>query len=150
VAKFIDRSDYILHNDMSPTHYSTHKTFTHKDLFFAAADIAPEMTWKVIDDIYGSDLFPILISMFSNTSSHSYLAKPTFNLKKADFLLFCNIITYLSSLAQTCNSNVNKEASLNKKTLIQSANTSIHQNTIFCLKSHRSLVEPRTYNPKKH
>jgi len=44
VAKFIDRSDYILLNDMSPTHYSTHNTFTHIDLSLATADIAPKIT----------------------------------------------------------------------------------------------------------
>jgi len=123
VARFVDRSHYILLNDKSPTHYSTHNTFTHIDLSLATADKAPEITWSVIDDLHGSDHFPILISMFPNTSSHPFLAKPSFNLNKADWKLFSNTITQLSFFTQPCNSNVNKEAAQIKKTLIQSAHT---------------------------
>jgi len=73
VAKFIDRLDCILLNDMSKINFSTHNTLTHIDLSLANADIAPELTWKVIYDLHVSDLFSIFDSqkpshLFSQTN----------------------------------------------------------------------------------
>jgi len=54
----------------------------------SSSTIAPEFLWETIDDLYGSDHLPILISMNLNASPSSYTSKPSFNLKKPNESLF--------------------------------------------------------------
>jgi len=135
LANYIDRSNYILLNDKSPTHFSTYNTYRHIDLSFASASIAPEISWEVLDDLHGSDHFPILISILRNQTVPTFIAKPSFKLKDADWNLFKEKITSFSS--ESFHSlNVNQEAATIKKILIRSAHISIPQNSTF--------TQPRT------
>lgn len=62
LAKFFNQSNLILLNDGSPTHFSTHNSFSHIDLSFASPELAIGSHWKVFEDLHGSDHFPVYIT----------------------------------------------------------------------------------------
>ena len=56
-------SNLIVLNDGSPTHFSTHQSFTHVDVTTCSSNIFPLCSWKVLRDLHGSDHFPLMIEI---------------------------------------------------------------------------------------
>lgn len=111
LAKFINDSDYVLLNDKSPTHFSTHGTFSHIDISFCSSTIATCSDWQILGNLYGSDHFPIIISLFPNTNINpsSTNFRPKFKTESADWKLFQDKCLFFDSLRSISN-NVNMEA----------------------------------------
>lgn len=124
VNKFITQSNLILLNDGSPTHYSTHNTFSHIDLTIASPILKINSSWQVYDDLSGSDHFPIITSLFCNLATEFHSHKAHFILEKANWIKF----HFLSSefhKARPFSVNINKETANVQKIILQSANQSI-------------------------
>lgn len=66
LAEFINDSDYVILNNNSPTHFSTHRSFSHIDLTFCSPSIALYSDWQTLDNMHGSDHYTILIFLFQN------------------------------------------------------------------------------------
>lgn len=64
----INNYNLIILNDNSPTHIWTHNTHTNTDISIATTDIIHELEWKILDDVHGSDHFPIIITTFEQSS----------------------------------------------------------------------------------
>jgi len=64
--RFIDNTPLILLK--SPTHFSTHNTYTHIDLTLCSPILAPHAKWKILNDLHGSDHFPIITTLFPTTN----------------------------------------------------------------------------------
>lgn len=57
IEKFITNSQFIILNNGTPTHLSTHGTLTHVDLTFCSSSIATMVNWKVENNLFGSDFY---------------------------------------------------------------------------------------------
>lgn len=63
IENLILNEDLIVLNNGSPTHFSTHNTFSHIDITFCSSQLAPMCSWKTLSSLYGSDHYPILITV---------------------------------------------------------------------------------------
>lgn len=125
LAKFIEQSRYIILNDKSPTHYTTHNTFTHIDISFCSPQIAPLAEWNILNDLCGSDHFPIIVSLFPNPKIEN-ISRPYFITNKADWESF-STTTDIFNDKFPINNSVNKEAATINKIILISAHKNIPQ-----------------------
>lgn len=102
------------------------------DLTFSSPDLVWNITWSTLDDSYGSDHIPILISInyFRNTHPPpgQTIESPTnflsFNLNKADWALFSHHVqTAISLLQDTSSSTISYSSFI--EIINQSSNISI-------------------------
>lgn len=123
-GSYPDRKHGIL-NDNAPTHFSTHRTFTHVDVVMCSASIAPRLTCSTLDCLHGSDHFPLVTQLMSGTLNPG-TPKPKFKTDNANWSKFqsvaCDII---AKTPKTC--NINKEAGLVHKAIRMAAHYSIPQ-----------------------
>jgi len=79
--RLIDNKRLILLNNKSPTHFSTLNTYTHIDLTLCSPILAPHAKWKILNDLHGSDHFPIITTLFPQPI-HKNSTDPFLNSKK--------------------------------------------------------------------
>lgn len=127
VQHFITQSQFILLNDKSPTHLSTHNTLTHIDLTFASPEISIDSTWKTETDLFGSDHYPIIINLFiTNTQQSLVPRKPKFITKNANWEKY-QMLSKLYNDNRPISTNINKETANIQKIILMSANQSVPQ-----------------------
>ena len=81
--------DIALLNENQKTHYSAqHNSYSLIDLSICTTDCCPDFTCSVVDDLYGSDHFPVIIEKIDVLPP----SEPTFRFKteKADWNKFKN------------------------------------------------------------
>ena len=110
-------------NDGTPTHFSTHNTFSHIDLTISSLSIVPMCRWQVIEDLHNSDHYPILTQVQTN-SQYPQTKLSKFNIKKANWVTYQNKIFQFNQHFST-SLNVNKEAASIRNIIKLSANESI-------------------------
>ncbi|MCG7877158.1 MAG: reverse transcriptase domain-containing protein [Candidatus Thiodiazotropha endolucinida] len=91
IENFIAENDLCLFNDKQPTylHSPTRKYFA-LDLSICSPNIYLDYDWSVVDDLHGSDHFPIVIEEIESTHEDRH---PRWNLSKANWENFnqlCN------------------------------------------------------------
>lgn len=87
VEELLESPDLVLMNDGSPTYLNSRsKKFSYIDLSIICSRIATRFTWKALDDLHGSDHFPILIE--SDSVTHKPILPSKWQLKRADWLAF--------------------------------------------------------------
>lgn len=128
VENFIANKNLTILNDGRPTHLSTHGSFTHVDLTLSSPHLIPKLVWKVSDDLYGSDHFPILTTLSMETNPKLPKAQPKFLTELAKWDRFQSEITRQNSLRLSFN-EVNREAASITKSIRYAANLSIPQTT---------------------
>lgn len=119
-------SNLIVLNDGSPTHFSTHKTFTNIDITLCSAILAPKCSWRVLNNLHGSDHFPVITSIKSNFNKEPFKTRPRFITEKADWKKFQDCCLDLS-FKYPISVNINKEAANIRKILRESSHLSIPQ-----------------------
>ncbi|XP_030246512.1 uncharacterized protein LOC108658168 [Drosophila navojoa] len=126
--KFITQSNYILLNDGSPTHLSTHNTLTNIDITFSSPILQLDSTWYTENDLFGSDHFPIIINLFDSypTRTQHTSSKPIFITDKANWERFSELAEEYSSQLKP-STNINKETATIQKIIISSAHKTIPQ-----------------------
>ena len=63
IEEFITKHDLVLMNDKSLTYiHPATGSYSSLDLTICSPEIFPDFTWKVCDDLHGSDHFPIQVS----------------------------------------------------------------------------------------
>lgn len=88
IERFVLDSSLCLLNEKDPTFYSsTHHTFTSIDLSIVSPVLAPDITWKVLQNPYGSDHFPIILEQAERLPVIPMRA-PRWKLDKADWATF--------------------------------------------------------------
>ena len=86
IERIIEQKNLALLNNNSPTYYrSFDQVASHIDLALIDAQNALDFSWKVLEDLYGSDHFPIIISPINHTPA-TVLEKWKTN--EADWALF--------------------------------------------------------------
>lgn len=116
-------SDLIVLNHNSPTHFSTHKTFTNVDISLCSAQLAPFCSWSILDSLCGSDHFPIITSLQTNLpTKQSYPVK--YLADRADWEKF-KTECELTLTKVPASSNINKEAAIILKAIRGAANKSM-------------------------
>ena len=86
IERILDDHNISLLNDDSPTHYTSHTNTTSIiDLGLCSSDILPDFQWNVLQELHGSDHFPIVIELNTQCKTPT-LAR--WNLSKADWVLF--------------------------------------------------------------
>ena len=84
---WFQESNLYLLNNSSPTFESSHGTFTNIDLTLCSYSLAVELDWRVLEENYTSDHFPILISNHDNPSTPT-VSSLKFVLNKANWQKF--------------------------------------------------------------
>ena len=93
----INENNLIILNDGSQTHFSFgYKTFSAIDLTLISHTLATHFDWCVAEDLYGSDHFPIIISVLSSTIKET--RRPKWVFKRADWKLFQEKINFDENL----------------------------------------------------
>ena len=87
-------SDLVVLNDGSPTHFSTHHTFTHVDITLFSSVLSPKCEWAILDDLHGSDHYPIITKVFNCTNPSSSKHKPKFKTDAANWEKYKTIICH--------------------------------------------------------
>lgn len=63
VEHLLESPELVLLNDGSPTYFNARsRGFSRIDLTIVSASLATRFTWKALDDLHGSDHFPIVIN----------------------------------------------------------------------------------------
>jgi len=79
-------TDLCLLNSGEMTHLHVQNGTTSAiDLSFCSPDIFPDMQWMVLDDLHGSDHFPILLKILC---PQQHPGEPRFLMRKADWITF--------------------------------------------------------------
>ena len=113
-------------NNGSPTHFSTHKTFTHVDISLCSSHLLPITEWKISNNLYGSDHYPIFTYFHINQRTTIFKPKPKFKTNFANWPKFEKLCDSLSSKT-TSSQNINKEAANIQKSILTAAHFSIPQ-----------------------
>lgn len=124
IGKFINQSNFIILNNKSPTHLSTHNTLTHIDLTFCSAELALDAEWDIETNFFGSDHLPIITNLFHPTQTQPPHNRPCFKTHKADWKLFESLSDTFHRAAPR-SSNINQEAANVNKIILKSAHLSI-------------------------
>ena len=119
-------SDLIVLNDGSPTHFSTHKTFSNIDITLCSSSLSPKCTWSILDDLHGSDHFPIVTKLHLGPKTDYLKPKPKFKLDEANWKKYQKIID-VKLLHSEISEEVNNEAAKIQKIIRFSAHNSIPQ-----------------------
>ena len=127
VYDWVEQQEFVLLNDGSPTRLDPARgTFTCLDLTFTSTKLSSKMIWQVIYDNWGTDHFPILISLInsnSNSNSNTHIDEK-FIFDKADweqFKILCEDI----SLADVYHDNVDQFNKLITDRFLSAAKCSI-------------------------
>lgn len=137
IEHFLANSNFSILNNGSPTHFSTHNTFTHVDLTIISSQLIPNTSCSISKNLHGSDHFPILTSIRLGTVCEYNKPPAKFLTDRADWDIFQNkVLAFLNSIPRQGN-NINKEAAVITKALRFAANLSIPQTKNI---SHKSLV----------
>lgn len=72
VEKFLLSSGACILNKKDPTYYNTtHATYSCIDLAIASPVLFPALQWKVINNLYGSDHFPVSLKLVDNKQDNT-------------------------------------------------------------------------------
>ena len=76
---YMTNSPFILLNDGSATHLSSHGSFSYIDLTFCSPSLTMGISWETDNNLFGSDHFPIIITIHLQQWQHLPPSlKPTF------------------------------------------------------------------------
>jgi len=87
IERAIRENNLIVLNDGSPTHLSTHNTFTHIDISLISPQIAHRCSWFISDNLHGSDHFPITIHIATPTNPDNTRPLPKYKTDQLGTLL---------------------------------------------------------------
>ena len=88
IEKLLDEPDLVLLNNNQPTHFNmSNAALSSIDLSLCSSNIAQTINWNVLDDLYDSDHFPIMIEIH-NPHPTMYNYTPRWKYKKADWFKF--------------------------------------------------------------
>lgn len=88
IENFILNEDLIVLNDGSPTHFTTHNSFTNVDITMCSSQLAPICSWKTLNYLHGSDHYPIFINVCKKVPTTKSKCMPKFKTDYADWSLF--------------------------------------------------------------
>ena len=94
IESLIENHSYCcLNEENSPTYASkTHGTMSSIDLALCSPNVVDQFDWIVLDDLYTSDHFPIIIEYIQD---HPTPSIPKFNFEKADWNKFDNLTMHI-------------------------------------------------------
>lgn len=88
VNELMTRSTLVCINDGSPTYIHPNGTQTHLDLVLCSPELSQKWKFSVLDDLHGSDHFPVTLS--SSTFSPANSRRKRWNEKHANWNLYAN------------------------------------------------------------
>ena len=100
IETFLENKDMVCHNKGEPTHINYNGTLSHLDLVISSNNLALNLDCCVLDETWGSDHYPLEITLnvgipiINNTLPNNY------NLDKADWALFRTTIQDSSILKE--------------------------------------------------
>ena len=98
VCTWLDDSNLVLLNDGAATRFDA-RSFTCIDLTIVSVKMASVASWEVLDDNFGSDHFPQLVTLHNvnkGGSGSSEACRPAFKYDKADWAKFRELCLGLS------------------------------------------------------
>ena len=121
IQKIMDTHDLIALNEDYPTFYRSFDQVTSNiDLALVTNTCATDFSWNILDDLYGSDHYPILISALQ-PSPPDYIEK--YNLNKADWSKYRDQVITSKRVAEA--PNIDQALEHIKNTILIASNQSI-------------------------
>ncbi len=86
IENFIDQQNLILHNTGKPTHFNVYNGNTSAiDLVLSTNSIAHLVDWDTLEQLYGSDHYPIITNISIPNHNQQINKYPTWRMKNADW-----------------------------------------------------------------
>ena len=126
IEDFVICEDLMVLNNGSPTHLSTHGTFTTVDLSFCSPILASKCTWETLENLHGSDHYPVNILLASTLKYEHIKPQKKFKTDLANWSYYQNLCVDFSDKSHVSN-NINQEAAKLTKIIRSAANKSIPQ-----------------------
>lgn len=86
ITELTDKHSLTILNEKLPTHFATNGRLTSIDLTICTQNLALFTDWTVLDDLHGSDHFPLLISF--PFTQYDKTQRQIYNIKKANWTEF--------------------------------------------------------------
>jgi len=153
IERFLEDNDLVCINKGEGTRIHYNGTISHLDLVICSKDLAIDLDCKVGDDTWGSDHYPIFISLKSPITNTAEFPGNKFNYKKADWTAF-NKILQNDALNSSTSSDVSTSYCSLLHSFIQARNSAIPY--INCVYKHRhhqkinSFINKQKLSLKKH
>lgn len=125
IIEAVSKTNLSLLNNGSPTHFSTHKTYTHIDLTFISSNLHPHCNWEVLNDLYSSDHFPVITEILNQFHFEKSKFSPKFKIDLANWELFR--LNYNTHTSFTQNADIQLQVSQMTKSIRMAANKAIPQ-----------------------
>lgn len=108
ISDLLDLKNLIVLNNGSHTHFSpSYNTFSCIDLTISTASIASKFVWKVVNDLHGSDHFPISLDLLDSKIEKT--KRPKWKIKDANWDLFNPLLpppNHTANLEQSIDASV--------------------------------------------
>lgn len=137
---FIKQTNLILLNDDSGTHLCQGGILSPQDITLVYTTLALHIEWSVINDEWGSDHLPILISLFSLIYHPNPTLSPRWNLDKADWNIFETVFNTTLKY-DMCSSDVDKFYSILQNSTLYIAEHCIPKSTPCATKTRKPWWE---------
>ncbi len=127
IEKFIDRHSLTLLNNGAKTHFtSPNGNFSAIDVTICSNTLAPLVHWDTLPSLFGSDHFPLLISIQTYVDFNQTKKYPSWRFKDANWTRFTNSVKL--KLPENCtDANVMNKQIINQ--IISAADQNIPKNS---------------------
>ncbi|XP_053989865.1 uncharacterized protein LOC128882311, partial [Hylaeus volcanicus] len=129
MEQIMEDLNLVLLNNNHPTHFNnSYNIFSAIDLSISSPSIAHNFNWETIEDLYGSDHYPILLHYQLNPTSTYSTNEIKWNFRKGDFSEYQNIISIkINELQSRCDQmmNINEKVDILTKIILDAAKTCI-------------------------
>ena len=120
IEEVLLENDVILLNSNQPTHFHIQtNTYSNIDLSMASADSVTDFSYNVLEDLHGSDHYPIKIDALQTTQSYQNPIR--YNLNKADWAQYKDL-TKMNPIAESSAEDILEHI---ENKIIQAADTAI-------------------------
>lgn len=122
INDLFDSMDLVIKNSGQHTHFSpSYNTFSCIDLTITNSSIASRFDWNVIEDLHGSDHFPISLDLLTNKIERT--KRPKWRLDEANWELFSTLTTI--NCSTNLDTTIDELVTSFSNLIIQSASESI-------------------------
>jgi len=131
----LSMTSWMILNNGSPTHFSSHNSLTHVDLSLVSPQLYHNCSWTISNSLHGRDHFPITIQIISENRLNKTKPIPKYKTDLANWPIFATKCESL--LGEHNQDSLNQAVARLTKSIRGAANGSIPQTKIVV---HRSSV----------
>lgn len=124
IDNLLEKTDLVLLNDGNGTRINPNGSLSPLDLSFVSYELATKCSWRIHQDNFGSDHFPIVISFFESPAPVDTSNISRWNFKKADWVHYSSVCL-MSINSHIVDDDVDRFNSTLIKLIVDAGNLSI-------------------------